>query len=111
VTAAAHGHRQIRFAREPDSRDDIIDIERPDDQFRVTLDHSVECGPRNVEVAVGRSYDRSAMPLSQLSRRRHAPTLRDLDQLPADLSERCTPGEPKRQIQVGDEVLDDLAHA
>jgi hypothetical protein len=111
VTTAADGHRQIRLAREPDGRDDIIDIQRSHDQFRVPLDHSVERGPRNVEVAVGRSYDRSAMSLSELSRRRHAPTLRDLDQLPADLAERCTAGEPKRQIQVGDEILDDLAHA
>jgi hypothetical protein len=111
VAASADGDRQIRFTRKPESCDDIIDIERTDDHFRLPLDHAVEGGPRDVEAAVGSSDDRSSMPLSQLSRRRHAPTLRDLDQLSTELSERRTACEPKRQIEVGDEVLDHLTYA
>jgi hypothetical protein len=96
VASAADGHGQIGFAREPESCHDVADVERPHDQLRVPFDHPVERGPRDVEAAVVRSNDRASMTLSQLSRRRHAPTLRDLDQLPTDLGERCTPGEPER---------------
>src|SRR3989440_6065791 len=73
VTAAAYGHRQTTFARELESRDDIIDIERPRDQLRVPFDHPVERGSCNLEVSVSWSDDRSSMLLPQLSRRRHAP--------------------------------------
>jgi len=75
------------------------------------FDHSVERATGDVEAAVVGSNDRSAMQLSQLGQRRHAATLRDLDELNADLGDRRTAREPKRQIEVGDEVLDHLAHA
>ena len=64
-----------------------------------------------VEATVVGSNDRSSMQLSQLVRRRHAPTLRDLDELATDLGDRRTAREPNREIEVGAEVLDHLAHA
>jgi hypothetical protein len=110
VASSADGDRQIGLARKPESCDDIIDVERSHDQLRMPLDHPVEGGSRDVEVAVIGRDDRPSMPFSQLRRRRHRPTLRHLDQLPAELGKRRTPGEPKRQIEVGDEVLDHLSH-
>jgi len=111
VTSTADRHRKIGVACEPDRGHDIRDIQRSHDQLRVPFDHPVERGTRDVEAAVGRSDDRPSVLRSQLGRRRHTPTLRDRDQLPVDLGKRSTPGQPEREVQVGDEVLDHLAHA
>jgi len=69
VTSAADRHGKVRFTREPDRCHHVCNVERSDDQLRVPFDHPVERGSRDVEVPVSRSYDRSSMPLSQLSRR------------------------------------------
>jgi len=111
MAPAADGDRHIGFARKPDSRDDINHIERSHDQLGVPFDHPVERGAGDVEATVVGSNDRSSMQLSQLGQRRHAATLRDLDELAADLGDRRTARKPKRQIEVGDEVLDHVAYA
>ena len=111
VTSTADRHGKIGVAGEPDRGHDVGDIERSHDQLRVPFDHPVERGSRDVEVSVGRSDDRPSVLGSQLGRRRHTPTLRNLDQLSVDLGERSAPGQPEGEVQVGDEVLDHLAHA
>src|SRR5947209_11762827 len=52
VAASAHGNRELRLAREPDSRSDVGDIEWPDDQLRPAGEHTVERGPRKLVAAV-----------------------------------------------------------
>jgi hypothetical protein len=78
VASSAHGYRQIRFARETQSRQDVLDIEGPRDQLRAPLDHPVERRTRDVEAAVGRVDDRPAMTLSQFAQRRHRASLREV---------------------------------
>ena len=75
VASSAHGYRQIRFARETQSRQNVRDIQRAGDQLRSSLDHPVERRTREVEAAVGRIYDRPAMTLSQLAQRVHGASL------------------------------------
>jgi hypothetical protein len=65
VSTTADGYRKIGLAREPHSCDDVCDIDRPQDQLRVPLDHSVERRARFVEAAILRGYDRTSVPLSQ----------------------------------------------
>jgi hypothetical protein len=71
VTASAHGDRKIGNSCEPDRRDDVGDIERPDHQCRPRVDHSVESRPRQLKSAVIRSDDRTSMALSQIGYRPH----------------------------------------
>ena len=52
VPSPADGDRQIGFARKPESRDDINNIERSHDQLGMPFDHPVERGTGDVEATV-----------------------------------------------------------
>ena len=71
VSSAAHRDREARSDRIAHSRDDVLDVERPHDELRPSLDHAVERRPRGVETPIRAGENRSAMALSQLCKRGH----------------------------------------
>ena len=66
VAATANGDGQIPLAGERDRGDDVVDIERPDDQLRTPVDHPVEREARGVVARVLRVDHGAAMALPEI---------------------------------------------
>jgi len=66
VAASAHGDRELGLACKPDSRNNVGDIERPDDQLRPAVEHPVERRARKFVTAVIPDDHRPAVLLAEV---------------------------------------------
>jgi uncharacterized protein (DUF433 family) len=57
VAAATDGDEELLLAREPEGRDDVVGVGRPDDEGRPPIDHAVPDGTRCVVAGITWTHD------------------------------------------------------